>query len=99
MTYTLVLLRHGESVGNANNYYQGQFDFPLTDRGRQQVRRLLEACLRKDPKQRLRDIGWEILREPIRAKYRPTTEILEQCRQAGKLMAEKALAVSAAHKD
>jgi flavorubredoxin len=41
--------------------------------------------------QRLREIGWEILREPIRAKYRPTAEILDQCRQAGKLMAEKAL--------
>jgi flavorubredoxin len=44
---------------------------------------------------RLREIGWEILREPIRAKYRPTTEILEQCRQAGKLLAEKALAFAA----
>jgi flavorubredoxin len=45
--------------------------------------------------QRLRDIGWEILREPIRAKYRPTTEILDQCRQAGKLLADKALAAAA----
>jgi flavorubredoxin len=45
--------------------------------------------------QRLRDIGWEILREPIRAKYRPTAEILNQCRQAGKLLAEKALAAAA----
>jgi flavorubredoxin len=45
--------------------------------------------------QRLRDIGWEILCEPIRAKYRPTAEILGQCRRAGKLMAEIALAAKA----
>jgi flavorubredoxin len=45
--------------------------------------------------QRLRDIGWEILCEPIRAKYRPTAEILGQCRRAGKLLAEKALAATA----
>jgi len=44
--------------------------------------------------QRLRDIGWEILREPIWAKYRPTTEVLDQCRQAGKILAEKALAAA-----
>jgi flavorubredoxin len=43
--------------------------------------------------QRLCDIGWEILREPIRAKYRPTAEVLDECRRAGKLLAEKALAV------
>lgn len=39
----------------------------------------------------LRAIGWEIILEPIRAKYRPTAEVLDQCHQAGKLMAEKAL--------
>ena len=40
-TYTLTLLRHGESVGNAEGYYQGQYDFPLTERGRAQTRRLI----------------------------------------------------------
>jgi flavorubredoxin len=39
----------------------------------------------------LRNIGWEIIREPIRSKYRPTVEILDQCRQGGKMLAEKAL--------
>lgn len=39
--YTLTLLRHGESVGNAEGYYQGQHDFPLTERGRNQVQRLI----------------------------------------------------------
>jgi flavorubredoxin len=41
--------------------------------------------------QRLRDIGWTILCEPIRAKYRPNADLLDQCRLAGKLLAEKAL--------
>ena len=43
--YTLTLLRHGESVGNAEGYYQGQYDFPLTDRGRDQTRRLISRWL------------------------------------------------------
>jgi len=36
----------------------------------------------------LRRLDWNILREPLRAKYRPTPEILEQCRQAGVLLAQ-----------
>ncbi len=39
--FTLIFLRHAESVGNANGYYQGQKDFPLTKRGINQVRRLI----------------------------------------------------------
>lgn len=39
--YTLYFLRHGESVGNAEGYYQGQQEFQLTRRGRNQVRRLI----------------------------------------------------------
>jgi 2,3-bisphosphoglycerate-dependent phosphoglycerate mutase len=35
--YHIYLLRHGESVGNAEGYHQGQADFPLTERGRQQT--------------------------------------------------------------
>jgi broad specificity phosphatase PhoE len=38
--YKIIFLRHGESVGNADGYYQGQGDFPLTERGRKQVRAL-----------------------------------------------------------
>jgi flavorubredoxin len=38
----------------------------------------------------LQAIGWEILRAPILSKYRPTPEILDECRQAGRLLAEKA---------
>jgi 2,3-bisphosphoglycerate-dependent phosphoglycerate mutase len=34
------LLRHGQSVGNAEGYYQGQSDFPLNDTGIQQAQAL-----------------------------------------------------------
>lgn len=37
-TYHITLLRHGESVGNAENRHQGQADFPLTKKGREQAR-------------------------------------------------------------
>ncbi|MFQ5879528.1 MAG: histidine phosphatase family protein, partial [Dehalococcoidia bacterium] len=36
----LILVRHGESVGNAERRLQGQGDFPLTELGREQSRRL-----------------------------------------------------------
>jgi len=39
---TFVLLRHGESTGNAENRHQGQADYPLTDLGIQQVNDLAE---------------------------------------------------------
>jgi broad specificity phosphatase PhoE len=39
--YKLILLRHAESEGNAEGFYQGQQDFPLTKRGINQVRRLI----------------------------------------------------------
>lgn len=34
--YKFTLLRHGQSVGNAESLHQGQFDFPLTEVGVQQ---------------------------------------------------------------
>jgi 2,3-bisphosphoglycerate-dependent phosphoglycerate mutase len=37
--YTIYFLRHGESIGNAEGFHQGQADFPLTERG------LDQACL------------------------------------------------------
>jgi len=40
--------------------------------------------------QALRRMEWEVIREPIRARYRPTPEILAECREAGKLLAERA---------
>jgi len=38
--YHITLLRHGESVANAKGLLQGQSDWPLTDTGVQQARRL-----------------------------------------------------------
>lgn len=38
----------------------------------------------------LRTMGWEMLGPPIKSKYRPTPEILDQCRIAGRRLAERA---------
>jgi broad specificity phosphatase PhoE len=35
--FQITFLRHGESVGNAESRWQGQSDFPLTERGRAQA--------------------------------------------------------------
>ena len=35
--YRITLVRHGESVGNAENRMQGHADYPLSDRGRAQA--------------------------------------------------------------
>lgn len=40
MALTLLLVRHGETVYNAENRYQGQRDIPLSETGRVQARRL-----------------------------------------------------------
>jgi broad specificity phosphatase PhoE len=37
INYEITFLRHGESVGNAQGYYQGQHDFPLTEKGIEQA--------------------------------------------------------------
>ena len=43
--YHVTFLRHGESVGNQENRFQGQADFPLTDKGRAQARALAETTI------------------------------------------------------
>jgi broad specificity phosphatase PhoE len=40
--YHVTFLRHGESVGNLENRFQGHADFPLTETGRAQVHALVE---------------------------------------------------------
>ncbi|RPI31749.1 MAG: histidine phosphatase family protein, partial [Chloroflexota bacterium] len=47
-TYHLILLRHGESVGNANGVYQGQADFELSDLGRRQAQALAERWVAEE---------------------------------------------------
>jgi len=39
-SFDIIFLRHGESVGNAESRWQGQADFPLTRKGRQQAKAL-----------------------------------------------------------
>jgi probable phosphoglycerate mutase len=50
----ILLVRHGESVGNAEDRMQGRSDFPLSETGRAQARRL-GAWLAE------RALGWERL--------------------------------------
>jgi flavorubredoxin len=38
----------------------------------------------------LRRLDWEILHEPLRSRYRPTPELLAECRQIGRLLADRA---------
>jgi broad specificity phosphatase PhoE len=40
--YNFTFLRHGESVGNAESRWQGQSEYPLTNKGRAQARALAE---------------------------------------------------------
>lgn len=68
---TFILLRHGESTGNAENRHQGQADYPLTDLGVQQVQALVE-----DWKSR----GWKFdgaVSSPL-SRARETAEILAE---------------------
>ena len=44
MTYTLVLLRHGESEWNAKNLFTGWVDVALTEKGRGRGRRAAASC-------------------------------------------------------
>lgn len=43
--FNIVLLRHGESLGNAEGYHQGQAEFPLTEIGFSQAKALADYLL------------------------------------------------------
>jgi broad specificity phosphatase PhoE len=72
----LLLIRHGESRGNARRQWQGWLDEPLTQQGQEQAQRLAERLHR-----------WSVERsEPIEAVYSSTlarayqtAHILAQC--------------------
>jgi flavorubredoxin len=38
----------------------------------------------------LKNLRWEVIREPLKAQFRPTPEVLDKCHEAGKMLAEKA---------
>ena len=48
--FHITLVRHGESVGNAEARWQGQADYPLTDTGRAQARALAERWKNENAK-------------------------------------------------
>jgi broad specificity phosphatase PhoE len=50
LVYQFVLLRHGESIGNAQSRWQGQSDYPLTEKGRAQATALAERWKFEDVK-------------------------------------------------
>ena len=39
----------------------------------------------------LRQLEWEVLGEPLRARYRPTPEVLAECREAGRRLGQRAV--------
>jgi len=69
--FYITLLRHGESVGNAESRWQGQADYPLTETGREQARRLAQRW-------RGEDLTFDrIIASPL-ARTRETAEIIAQ---------------------
>jgi len=42
----------------------------------------------------LKDMKWDVLREPIKAKFRPKDACLAECREAGRTLAERAVALA-----
>jgi len=67
--FSLTFLRHGESVGNANGYFQGQSDFPLNETGLAQSNALAD---RWQAEQRTFDLA---ISSPL-SRARQTSEIL-----------------------
>jgi broad specificity phosphatase PhoE len=67
--YQFVFLRHGESLGNAQARWQGQSDYPLTEKGRAQANALAERWKSENAKFDL------ILSSPL-GRARETAEII-----------------------
>ncbi|HEX2696310.1 MAG TPA: histidine phosphatase family protein [Anaerolineales bacterium] len=72
--YTIVFLRHGESVGNAEERFQGQSDYPLTEAGRAQARALAKRWLKDGEKFDL------VLTSPL-GRAKETAQIIAQMLQ------------------
>lgn len=67
--FTIVFLRHGESVGNAEARYQGWAEFPLTEAGRAQSRALAKRWLAYG-------LGFDLIVSSPLARARETAEII-----------------------
>jgi flavorubredoxin len=42
----------------------------------------------------LESMKWDLLRAPLKAQYRPTPEVIQECREAGRMLAEKAFVMA-----
>ncbi len=49
----------------------------------------------EDVEEYMKAMKWEIMREPISTQYRPTQAVLDECRTAGKMLAERAKEMAA----
>ena len=67
--FAITLLRHGESVGNAESRWQGQADYPLTDKGRLQADVLAEYWLAKK-------VTFDLILASPQVRARNTAEII-----------------------
>jgi broad specificity phosphatase PhoE len=67
--YQITLLRHGESVGNAQGYHQGQSEFPLTSNGQAQANALGEWWLSKRT-------GFDLIISSPQSRARQTARII-----------------------
>lgn len=70
-TFDIIFLRHGESVGNSESRWQGQADYPLTSKGREQVQALSNKWLAEER-------GFDqILSSPLK-RAKETAEIISK---------------------
>jgi broad specificity phosphatase PhoE len=67
----ILIVRHGESVGNAEGRMQGHRDYPLSETGQRQAR-LLAAWLAE------RQMGWDVAYCSPLARARQTAELLAE---------------------
>jgi 2,3-bisphosphoglycerate-dependent phosphoglycerate mutase len=69
--FHIILLRHGESIGNAEYFHQGQSDFPLTNTGVTQAQALADRWVAEEV------TFDQIICSPL-ARARQTAEIITQ---------------------
>lgn len=68
-SYQFVFLRHGESLGNAQSRWQGQSDYPLTERGRAQAQALAARW-------KAEDVRFDFVLSSPLGRARETAEII-----------------------
>ena len=67
--FHIIILRHAESIANANNIHQGQFDFPLSPQGIEQAKDVAEFFISSGQK-------FDYLISSPLARARQTAEII-----------------------